>query len=277
MVKNKKASQKDDAGPDDVKPSKGLPATGLKRNTNEWKEKHGDGAGPTNGIKRSDSVSSSSSIPSDVNDDQSSIGEEDQEGALGRGKGRHEDKIWYEGDGQRITDSPSNEEAPNLERDAPNGDGQDDATKKPPPAERNDDESLVPKEAGSSNKDGAVRDGGHGLRKDMDNLDRRREENGDGQLQGAARKSTYDDDPEQKVIGRNDARMRKLTSETGRYPDGLKAVKGEEPPGPRLDIVLDPRVSHLHVSKHLPPCHTADDSIILNVYTPQRVSSSDQS
>jgi len=241
MVKNK--PQSNDDSTESVRPSKGLPSTGLKRNTKEWQDEHGKKS-DRNGKQRSDSVSSSSSIPSDVNDDRSSIGESDQEGALGRGKGKHEKQLWYDDDGREIAQSPTNE-------DGPNGHDGDDAPKRPPPANRDDEDSLLPG-AGSSNKRGAVRDGGHGLKEDLDDLDEQKKANGQGKLQGAAGRSTHDDDPEQKVISRQDERMRKFTDESGRYPDGLKAVKGEEPPGPRLDIVLDPRISHINVSSFAP-------------------------
>jgi phospholipase D1/2 len=43
-------------------------------------------------------------------------------------------------------------------------------------------------------------------------------------------------------------RSRTLTDEAGRLPDGVPGVKDEEPPGPRNEIVLDPRISYLQVS-----------------------------
>ena len=48
--------------------------------------------------------------------------------------------------------------------------------------------------------------------------------------------------------GRDGERERKLTDEAGRRPAGLPAVKKEEMPGPRNEIVLDPRISAMHVS-----------------------------
>jgi hypothetical protein len=54
---------------------------------------------------------------------------------------------------------------------------------------------------------------------------------------GAERSDTHDSE-----------RNRKMTDEMGRYPAMLKGVKEEEVPGNRNDIVLDPRVTHMHVS-----------------------------
>jgi phospholipase D1/2 len=54
---------------------------------------------------------------------------------------------------------------------------------------------------------------------------------------GAERSDTHDSE-----------RNRKYTDEVGRYPAMLKGVKEEEAPGNRNDIILDPRVTHMHVS-----------------------------
>jgi hypothetical protein len=50
------------------------------------------------------------------------------------------------------------------------------------------------------------------------------------------------------MLRHDDERMRRLTDEAGKYPDTLKGVKPEVPPGPQNEIVLDPRISHMHVS-----------------------------
>ena len=59
-------------------PSKTLPSTGLKRNTQEWKEKHGD-------------EEEDQQLPSSATGNGRGQGE--GEGARGRGEGRHEDTI----------------------------------------------------------------------------------------------------------------------------------------------------------------------------------------
>ena len=251
LVNNLVQHKKDGEGsgehlPDDVKPSKGLPSTGLKRNTKEWKEEHGDCDGCTdypNGHDRrkhrSGSVSSSSSIPSDVGPDETPEREEDQEGALGRGKGRHEQRILQNG-GAGVMDSPTQEEPEDMQE---NTEGQD---KNTPPKERSESHSLV--QGGTDSDGAATRDGGHGLEEDLASHREKKVQQGHEENEGGANRLTYGDDPDQKIISRDDERQRKLTDEAGRYPDGLKGVKGEEPPGPRLDIVLDPRISHMHVS-----------------------------
>jgi len=248
LVQHHKGDQSGEHLPDDVKPSKGLPSTGLKRNTKEWKEEHGDCDGCTrypNGHdrrrgSRSSSVSSSSSIPSDVGPNETPEREEDQEGALGWGKGRHERRILDNGEG-RMTDSPMQDEPDSIQEN-----GGQPQNKNTPPKERSESDSLV--QGGRDDAGAAKRDGGHGLKEDLADHREKKLEQGREEKEGGANRLTYGDDPEQRIISRDDERLRKLTDEAGRYPDGLKGVKGEEPPGPRLDIVLDPRISHMHVS-----------------------------
>ncbi|KAK8858386.1 hypothetical protein IAR55_002613 [Kwoniella newhampshirensis] len=184
---------------EDTAPSKGLPATGLKRNTEEWKEKH----------EKNRRQSSSSSIPSDADgDDDDRTGtqrEKDQEGAEGRGPGGHEEFIE---DGHQITDSPLG--SPSDER------GEDVST------EQQDKRSKPPKNKSSAN--------GNMRREEQLQVDR-----------GRARI-----DPEERTDRRDSSRERQRTDELGRRPDGLAGVKEEESPGPRNEIVLDPRISHIH-------------------------------
>jgi hypothetical protein len=249
IVKHHHASEQDHS-PDGVKPSKRLPSTGLKRKTDEYKKEHpesdGRGAdrndGKPNGngrprAKRGDSgYSSSSSIPSDAMPG-SPEKEEDQEGALGRGKGRHEREILDNGVG-RITESPGEETPRHI--------AEQHST---PPRERDEEDSLVPaqKSDHATHDEPATRsagkDVGENVKKDRERL----VENGAEPKEGGSNRLTWGDDPEQKVIPRTESPYRQQTDEVGRYPDGLEGVKPEEPPGPRLDIVLDPRISYLHV------------------------------
>nr|XP_031859677.1 uncharacterized protein CI109_004952 [Kwoniella shandongensis]KAA5526749.1 hypothetical protein CI109_004952 [Kwoniella shandongensis] len=183
---------------EDTGPSKGLPSTGLKRNTEEWKEK--------NEKKNKKRQSSSSSIPSDA--DGSDDGrtntqrENEQEGPEGKGPGGHERFIE---DGHQITDSPEGS----------------------PSEEKEEDETHQPKQA-SPPRDKSQANG-HVRHEEQLNVDRGRKI-----------------DPEEKVDRRDSSRERQRTDELGRRPEGMPAVKDEESPGPRNDIVLDPRISHIH-------------------------------
>jgi len=199
------------------KPSKGLPATGLKKNTQEWKD--GQKEMERKRRKRRGSVSSSSSIPSDATgsgDETYEEREKGQEGPLGRGPGAHEREIdGDEGDGYGgdVVESPTEEngdmgkgkgkEFPNGVNQAPNGDGDT-----------------------NTRHDG--------------------EEDGHGEDDHDEGDDTFD--PEERIVRRDSHRARKLTDESGNFPDGLPGVKDEEPPGPRNEIVLDPRISYMHVS-----------------------------
>lgn len=254
LVHNLRQKHQDGEGrvdlPEDVKPSKGLPSTGLKKNTKEWKEKHGEEEEPGNDVdgerRRHSRASSSSSIPSDARSDAEAEREEDQEGALGDGPGRHERRIFENGeDGSgRYMESPTGEEPP---ADV-NGNGLQDVGEKQqratPPKEKTEEKSMI---GGSANhvlgmKGAHAHRGGSKLPEHGTTPEK---EADDG------KELTYGSDPDQKVIHRGEDPYRRLTDEVGRYPAGLKGVKGEEPPGPRNEIVLDPRISHIHVCLHL--------------------------
>lgn len=239
LQQKKHSGESQDPTPDGVRPSKKLPSTGLKRNTQEWKEQHGEGDAD-DGLRRHRSrASSSSSIPSDARSDATPEREEDQEGPLGNGPGRHERRILDNGKG-RVFDSPT-EEKSSIADD-----------QNSPPMDRDEDRSLVPGSANHEDGERAARGGGHrdageGAKETIDERDKH---------EGGSNRLTYGDDPEQKVISRDQEPYKRLTDEVGGYPMGLKGVKGEEPPGPRTEIVLDPRITHIHVSdlllRHLP-------------------------
>jgi len=211
--------------PDRVGPSKGLPSTGLKRNTQEWKDKHKR----PNERKRSGSKSTSSSILSSATASGSEDGDgggsrvREHEGAEGRGPGKHERDL-QNGHGQaqeqgQWTESPTEEE-PSMQF----------LNKSRPPK---DGDENVRTETRLANGHGGAHQEEGGNRKDA-------ETNGHGEGNGA--------DSEETMMGRNEGRNRKLTDEVGHMPDGLPGVKKEQAPGPRNEIVLDPRVSHMNVS-----------------------------
>ena len=222
---------------DDVRPSRGLPSTGLKRNTSEWRDEHRQ----NNGRKRRDSQSSSSSIPSNATG--SSSGDENdqrrawgQEGAEGRGPGKHERRI-FDGRGQ-ITESPTEDVGPAnfLERSRPPNDGDYNFRKATALENGHSVERPLENGHGGGKRDGHV---GH------------EGENGDGGESGDEGDNGLD--PEEMMLGRLEGRNKGLTDEAGRMPEGLPGLKEEQSPGPRNEIVLDPRVSHIHVSRSVIP------------------------
>lgn len=238
LVKKKQSGQEDDPDPNGMEPSKGLPSTGLKRNTQEWKDRHGDeGDGEERELgRRRSRASSSSSIPSDARADDTPEKEDEQEGALGRGPGKHEERI-ANGDDYgtgRIMDSPTEEKESDLKHNSP-------------PVERGQEESMIPGSANHQDGSGAGRDGGHREVDDGRRTDDRIEE--DDKEEGGSNRLTWKGDAEERVLSRDAEPMKRLTDEMGNYPLGLKGVKGEEPPGPRTEIVLDPRITHIHVSR----------------------------
>jgi hypothetical protein len=210
---------------DDDKPSKGLPHTGLKKNTQEYQDQQAErakkGKGKGKGLERRESYSSSSSIPSNATGSDDDEDEEEriagQEGALGRGKGRHEREIHEDGR-QGYENGGDMVESPTEEEHQPNG------------SSTPDGKSQAPKANGYASK--------HERR--LENGDREEDEHHNDGEDGF--------DPEERMIRRNSRRNNKLRDESGHFPDGLPGVKPEEPPGPRNEIVLDPRISHMHVS-----------------------------
>ena len=231
----------------DVGPSRGLPRTGLKRNTSDYKEEEDkrrrDG--------RSGSQTSSGGIPSDAKGDKDGQGpreerEDGQEGAEGRGPGKHEKKLL---DGGGYVESPSQEKdeeslgwksTPPKAKDGqlgletPSRQGQVSVSNTTPDAPTSTDvdgtdEDPFPSVPGPSSRSAETTDKG-----------------GDDDLGGRTTGDRFD--PEEKIAQRDSKQSRRMTDEVGRYPDGLAGVKEEEPPGPRNEIILDPRISHLHVS-----------------------------
>lgn len=211
----------------DKAPSKGLPSTGLKKNTLEWQESNGSGKGTPDGETRPSSSrqTSSSSIPSNAGGSQDErSGRErrrDQEGALGRGPGGHEPEIRV--NGGDIYDSPGEEkDMPSIP--APRGSAGDGRATPAPPEYFQDQ-----------------------AREDIPD---RSEEKG----KGKSRRDDTDDssngiNPEERVVSRNDKRIAKrFTDEAGHYPEGLLAVKDEAPPGSQNAIVLNSRTPVIHVS-----------------------------
>ncbi|WVQ80598.1 hypothetical protein IAT38_002703 [Cryptococcus sp. DSM 104549] len=178
--------------------SKGLPATGLKRNTKEWIERNGQPDGKDgHGRSRSGSQSSSSSIPSDADGEADPRSpaerEEQQEGAEGKGPGRHEAMI-PNGDAAQMTDSPAAEEA-----DTQGGDG---FPSVPEPSK--------------------------------------------GAANGHAQNGPEENGEDEELASKDDGPERKFTDELGRLPAGQPGLKDEEEPGPRNEIFLGPRISHIH-------------------------------
>nr|XP_019045930.1 phospholipase D [Kwoniella bestiolae CBS 10118]OCF24860.1 phospholipase D [Kwoniella bestiolae CBS 10118] len=214
----KKKQSEDEHGQPDLDgkaPSKGLPSTGLKRNTKEWKEANEDD-------NDHDSVSSSSSIPDNAtgeDDGRSQIEQErDQEGAEGKGPGRHEGYIPNDDRGHhKITESPESSPI-------------DENPSKPFPQSPSND---IP----------YSRQNGHD----------HHEENGTTHHTLTIHKDSHDVDPEERADRRDSDRERKMTDELGRRPDALAGVKDEEGPSSRNEIVLDPRISYMHVHQRREP------------------------
>lgn len=189
-----------------VTPSKKLPSTGLKRNTQEWKDEHPDEKGDK-GKKTRSRASSSSSIPSNYGGSDDGRTEEQrregQEGPRGRGAGQHEKEIGSNGHtGKEVMESPISEYS------------------------------------------------GHSLHQDHTPAAATAPGPPNGQTTETHSKSEGEEEEvSESFEGRDGKRERKLTDEAGRRPTGLPAVKKEEAPGPRNEIVLDPRISHMHVSQ----------------------------
>ncbi|WWD04615.1 hypothetical protein V865_002686 [Kwoniella europaea PYCC6329] len=214
----KKRSEDDSNGQLDLDgkaPSKGLPSTGLKRNTKEWKEANDD----------NESVSSSSSIPSNATGDDDerpqADQERDQEGAEGKGPGRHERYI-PNGEANNITESP--ESSPMEEK-----------ALKPFPQSPSEDIQY----RRQNGYDHSQHDDKH---KDKDEA-----------IKLTIHKDSHDVDPEERADRRDSERERKKTDELGRRPDVMSGVKDEEGPSSRNEIVLDPRISYLHVHQRREP------------------------
>lgn len=242
---------------DDSAPSKKLPPTGLKRNTEEWRQAHKDELkGEENRPKNSQGRSkkgggwgrhdSSSSIPDNATADGEEERPEDQEGAEGRGPGRHEPRL---GNDIPMTDSPAEEDGlvekyedilgPAISVSIPSGaTAQDGEAKSGFTLSETNGARDVHNPNGHSGSNGFVHGGSntnHEIKEGIDEQPRQQEEEF---LQ------------EERAAKHDSERNRKLTDEMGNRPDTLPAVKDEERPGPRNEIVLDPRVVHMHVSLH---------------------------
>ena len=219
--------------PNNNQPSTGIPSTGLKRNTSGRREQTKQPNGKAD--VRRDSQSSSSSIPSNASgSSHEGSGQNLQEGAEGRGPGKHERKIGNGHDGD-FTESPLDEE-PSVhfggQSKAPR-DGKDSTRAEP---------ALHGKHLKGSSRYGGESNGhaGESAGYWQKNASRKQESNGRGMESKI--------DPEEKLQGREEGRNRTLIDEVGRMPDGLPGVKQEEPPGTRNEIVLNPRISHINVS-----------------------------
>lgn len=251
VIDNKKSKTDDDDSSNsqaEKAPSKGLPATGLKKNTLEWQESNEskareNGNGNGNGQRPSSSrQSSSSSIPSNADGSADSRTqkerEHDQEGPRGRGPGGHEPDL-------RLNDGPMHD-SPTEEKATPSippprgsaGDGA--ATPAPPEYFRDNAKEDIPDRSD---------DGEHQANGDAGRKGKGKEVNGD------VSDDTSDDDdqppegidPEEHVRSRNAKGNRKMTDEAGHYPEGLKGVKDEFPPGSQNEIILGPRLPQIHV------------------------------
>jgi len=221
----------------DKAPSKGLPATGLKKNTEEWQEQHrgteGKGKG---GMSSRSRQSSSSSIPSDADGDEDERSprerQRDQEGPLGRGPGKHEPELRV--NGGSIHDSPEGEHAPSVP--APRGSAGDGKATPAPPEYFQDQtrEGIPDRFFGSSEDKGR---------------EARNAVNGGDKGKGKERDDAQEDiDPEERVVPRTDKKIAKrFTDEAGHYPEGLQPVKDEVPPGSQNAIVLNSRTPNINV------------------------------
>ncbi|ODN95881.1 phospholipase D [Cryptococcus wingfieldii CBS 7118] len=194
--------------------SRHLPATGFKKNTEENREKNEGRQGT--GVERQESGwSSSSSLPSDAEgrtDSRSQQQKEDeQEGAEGRGPGRHESFIPDGHDDQRpIHDSPVEELSSYPSVPQPRANGQREGS-------------------GTSERMIRIDDSAKGSR------DRERERD------------------ETELMSRSPSAKRQLTDELGRSPVENPGMKEEEVPGPRNEIALGPRITHIHYHEEREP------------------------
>ena len=237
-------------------PSAALPNTGLKRNTDEYKGK--------NRQSRSSSASSSSSIPSTLRPGDQEETAKEQEGPLGQGAGHHEAQI-------PLSQSPTSIERPALHSDdsipPPRqashslSNGQDTAR-----GGLNGDQGLA-KGLADTLSLGAVYQGAtnifhaKGLNEaaiDVDDEpDKAAQSQGDPwdspphKRQATTASINRDNaiDPDERILPRSSDQVPKLADESGRLPDGLAGVKQQDAPGPMQNIVLDPRISHIHVSE----------------------------
>nr|XP_018262600.1 phospholipase D [Kwoniella dejecticola CBS 10117]OBR84758.1 phospholipase D [Kwoniella dejecticola CBS 10117] len=243
LVKQKKKEDKETgksngengAGLEDTGPSKGLPATGLKKNTKEWQEANGNSNSNSNNDHDDDdasSVSSSSSIPDNATGEDDARRQEEQaneqEGPEGNGPGKHEKSLpngngYHDGENHEITESPVEEEAPTQSSRS--------FTRSEPFPEQMQN--------------------GH----DHDHEKGRGRENGVSKKMAALtiHKDSHDIDPEERADRRDSERERKMTDELGRRPDAMAGVKDEEGPSSRNEIVLDPRISHMHYHQRREP------------------------
>lgn len=247
LVRNLKKKSEDESTeylPDGQGPSRGLPSTGLKRNTAEFKEAEAQKKKEKERKKRAvngdangeeDGYSSSSSIPDGAvrGDDSETEAEREQgqEGATGRGPGQHEKDLVKRSESSRYFDNdPAESPAEELDEDS--------AVKQSDPPK--DDDSNIRHETplqGHSDGQGGSKAQANGDSKAHDHDE-----------DGSRRQKSDGFDPEERMLRHDDERMRRLTDEAGKYPDTLKGVKPEVPPGPQNEIVLDPRISHMHVS-----------------------------
>jgi hypothetical protein len=232
LVKNALEHKHEQTGEDEEKvrkaPSKGLPSTGLKKNTLEWKERNGREGSKENEDDRPSTSrqTSSSSIPSDAagEEDERSGRERrrDQEGPLGKGPGRHEPQIKL--NGGDLYDSPVEEkDMPSIP--APRGSaGDGSATPVPPEYFQDQAKEDIP-------------EGGHGS-------------SGKGKEKGDSTGRPQNGiDPEEHTLSRNESKIAKrFTDEAGHYPEGLLATKDEAPPGSQNTINLKSRTPLIHVS-----------------------------
>lgn len=212
-----------------INPSKTLPSTALKRNTDQWKKENPEEAAKdAQKRERPSRASSSSSIPSQATkgEDERTEAEKQkgQEGPRGRGPGHHEEEVqtdqgWFTGllntalgTGTGTTrESSAQETSDRTVVDSPSSEYTDSPAYPTPSTGQT---SGQPDHRGSQDQSG--------------------------------------EKPEKKASevfeGRDGERESKLVNEAGKRPHGLAAVKKEEMPGPRNEIVLQPRVTHMHVS-----------------------------
>lgn len=249
VIEGKKSNKSEDGESQQTNkaPSKGLPATGLKKNTLEWQESNGSGK-QQNGdggqqqrrlSQQSSRQSSSSSIPSNADGSLDkrtrSERQHDQEGPAGRGPGGHEPDL-------RLNDEPMQESPQSSTHElasipAPRGSAGDGAaTPVPPEYFRDNAKEDIPNRGTAEDKAGNGMDTkGKGKGKQIETEDG---DKGDGF------------DPEEHVEDRQSGNIRKLTDEAGRFPEGMSGVKPEAPPGSQNQIVMDPRLPQIHVSRH---------------------------
>ena len=286
--------------PDDVGPSKQIPATGLKKKTDEWQKqvKEGEDARGRSRSRRS-SQSSNTSIPSQTatkssdgvkttaqttpeeevpkahfetplkpREDRS---EDDRSGGRDDGESKEAQANGSTGLGGMISQflgfgSPSKGDTPQATKSDGKQDEEEDDHLSPP--HDGDHVHAEPPPTDHTTSFSGKTDQAIGVDRPFDakeKEDRGRKEIEHDEECKRAKQDKEDDqerakiDEEEKIIPRDDEDHQR-NDELGRFPEGIAAVKWEEPPQAFDKVNLKTRIPHQHVSwTHLDENSLADE------------------